>query len=51
VLELVLTSEDGATTLTREMPAVRVEKSEGRRWFIAGPLSEKLTKEQLRQLL
>jgi hypothetical protein len=51
VLELVLTSEDGATTLTREMRAVRVEKSEGRRWFIAGPLSEKLTKEQLRQLL
>jgi len=51
VLEVVLTSEDGATTLTREMRAVRVEKSEGRRWFISGPLSEKLTKEQLRQLL
>jgi serine/threonine protein kinase len=50
-LEVVLSSSDGVTSLTRRMHAVRVERADSRRWFIGGPLTERLTKEELRSLL
>jgi serine/threonine protein kinase len=49
ILTVSLTNGNAKKTL--EVRVVRVERAEGRRWFLGGVLAQKLTKEELRSLL
>jgi hypothetical protein len=46
-----LSSNAGDVQRTREMRIVRVAKAGNEGWFLAGTLTEKLSKEELRSLL
>jgi hypothetical protein len=51
VLTIELTSRGGGAKQTRQMRVVRVLPADGKGWFVAGALTRKLTKEELRNLL
>jgi serine/threonine protein kinase len=51
VLTVDLSAGDSATKLTRQLRIVRVEPVAGHGWFLGAILMEKLSKEELRQLL
>jgi serine/threonine protein kinase len=51
VLTVNLTSGDGDVTRTRDIRVVRVARAEGCGWFLAGKLTESLSKEELGLLL
>jgi hypothetical protein len=51
LLNLVLTSRSGKETVSRQMLVVRVTPADGNGWFLAGTLTEYLSKEELRNLL
>jgi serine/threonine protein kinase len=51
VLTVALTSTDGRVTRCRDMEVVRVVRTDRGAWYLGGTLSEKLSREELRQLL
>lgn len=51
VLRVDLKSADGETTRSRQMQVVRVVRTDRGAWFLGGTLNEKLSREELRQLL
>jgi serine/threonine protein kinase len=51
LLTVDLTSSAGDIKRTREMRVVRVAQADGDGWFLAGTLTEHLSKEELRRLL
>jgi serine/threonine protein kinase len=51
VLTVVLSSRVGNWKESRQMRVVRVMPANGKTWFLAGPLTNKLSKEELRKLL
>jgi serine/threonine protein kinase len=51
LLSVNLESGDGCVKRSREIRVVRVARAEGSRWFLAGKLSESLSKEELRLFL
>ncbi len=50
-LGVTLASKDGRVRHTRQLRVVRVARADGRTWFVGGMLTEKLSREELRQLL
>jgi serine/threonine protein kinase len=51
VLSVDLSSSDGQVKRTVEMRVVRVSRTGGSSWYLAGTLAKRLTKEELRRLL
>jgi hypothetical protein len=51
VLKVVLTSRHGNLTETKQMRVVRVSPADGKGWYLAGTLTQQLSKEELRNLL